>query len=110
MGVDVSVHTEIATLRSLCETHGVPVDAEWGPGKLLLELYEKTTEGTLWDPVFVIDYPAEVSPLSRTHRDDPALVERFEGIVVGRELCNGFSELTDPDEQRRRFTEQAAST
>jgi len=73
-----------------------------------LELYEKTTEATLWDPVFVTDYPAEVSPLSRTHRCDPALVERFEGIVVGRELCNGFSELTDPDEQRRRFESQAA--
>lgn len=108
LGVDVSVHTDAATLRTLCERHDIPTEESWGPGKLLLELYEKTTEGRLWDPVFVTDYPAEVSPLSRPHRDDPDLVERFEGIVVGRELCNGFSELTDPDEQRRRFEAQAA--
>jgi len=86
----------------------VPWKDSYGPGKLLLELYEKTTEHTLWDPTFVTDYPAEVSPLSRRHRDDPDLTERFEGIVVGRELCNGFSELTDPDDQRGRFEDQAA--
>ena len=108
IGHDVSVHTDRVELQGLCADNGVPFEAEWGPGKLLLELYEKTTEGDLWDPVFVTDYPAEVSPLSRPHREDPELVERFEGIVVGRELCNGFSELTDPDEQRRRFVEQAA--
>ena len=108
VGTAVSVHTPADELRTICDDHGVPYEASWGQGKLLLEIYEKTTEHDLWDPVFVTDYPAEVSPLSRTHRDDPALVERFEGIVVGRELCNGFSELTDPDEQRRRFSEQAA--
>ncbi|MGI9576960.1 MAG: lysine--tRNA ligase [Microthrixaceae bacterium] len=108
VGSEVSVHTAAAELRELCDTHGVPHEDSWGSGKLLLELYEKTTEHELWDPVFVTDYPAEVSPLSRAHRDDPELVERFEGIVVGRELCNGFSELTDPDEQRRRFADQAA--
>ena len=108
VGADVSVHTPVEELRTHCDTHDVPWEDAWGPGKLLLELYEKTTEHTLWDPVFVVDYPAEVSPLSRAHREDPALVERFEGIVVGRELCNGFSELTDPVEQARRFGEQAA--
>ncbi len=107
VGEDISVHTPIARLRELCDDHGVPWKESYGPGKLLLELYEKTTEHTLWDPTFVIDYPAEVSPLSRRHRDDPELVERFEAIVVGRELCNGFSELTDPDDQRGRFEDQA---
>jgi lysyl-tRNA synthetase class 2 len=108
VGEAVSVHTDPARLRALCDDHGVPWKEAWGPGKLLLELYEKTTEHDLWHPTFVVDYPAEVSPLSRTHRDDPLLVERFECIVVGRELCNGFSELTDPDEQRARFEAQAA--
>ena len=80
----------------------------WGPGKILLEIYEKTTEPELWGPVFVIDYPAEVSPLARRHRDGPELVERYEPVVAGRELGNGFTELIDPDDQRARFEEQAA--
>jgi lysyl-tRNA synthetase, class II len=107
IGVRVEVTTPIDEVRALCDEHGVPFKDEWGAGKLLLEIYEKTTEGTLWDPVFVIDYPAEVSPLSRRHREVDGLVERFEAIVGGRELCNGFSELTDPDDQRSRFEDQA---
>lgn len=108
IGSDVSIHTPIEQLRELCDAHEVPWKDSYGTGKLLLELYEKTTEHTLWDPTFVIDYPTEVSPLSRAHRLEEGLVERFEGIVIGRELCNGFSELTDPVEQRERFEDQAA--
>jgi lysyl-tRNA synthetase class 2 len=108
VGQEVSVDTALDELRTLCDRHGVPWERSYGPGKLLLELYEKTTEHELWQPTFVIDYPEEVSPLSREHRDHPGLVERFECIVVGRELANGFSELTDPDVQRRRFEQQAA--
>ena len=81
----------------------------WGPGKLMLEIYEKTTESELWGPVFVTDYPKEVSPLARDHRSRPGYVERFEPIVAGRELGNAFSELVDPDEQRARFEAQAAA-
>lgn len=106
-GEEVGVGVPVDQLRKVCDAHGVPVSEKDGPGKLLLELYEKLVEPTLWDPTFVIGYPREVSPLSRAHRDDPELTERFEGIVAGRELCNGFSELVDPDEQRARFEEQA---
>ena len=108
VGDEVSVDTPVERLRELCDRHGVPTRPHYGPGKLLLELYEKTVEHTLWDPTFVMDYPKEVSPLSRGHREHPLLTERFEGIVAGRELCNGFSELVDPAEQRARFEDQVA--
>jgi lysyl-tRNA synthetase class 2 len=85
----------------------VAVEKSWGPGKLVLEIYEKTTEPRLWGPVFVMDYPKEVSPLARDHRSSPGMVERFEPVVAGRELGNAFSELTDPDEQRANFEAQA---
>ena len=106
-GVRVDVRTPIDDLRTVCREHGVDVDEAWGTGKLVLELYEKTTEPNLWGPVFVTDYPKEVSPLARDHRELPDTVERFEPIVAGRELGNAFSELTDPDEQRRRMEDQA---
>lgn len=109
IGVDVDVRTPVDELRKLCDAHDTPYKDGYGAGKLLLELYEKTVESTLWEPTFVTEYPKEVSPLSRVHRDDPLLTERFEGIVAGRELCNGFSELCDPDDQRARFEEQAAA-
>jgi lysyl-tRNA synthetase, class II len=107
IGEDVSVHSPRHELATALERAGAEVDASWGPGKLLLELYEKCVESELWGPVFVTEYPAEVSPLSRRHRDDPDLAERFEPIVAGRELGNAFSELVDPDDQRTRFEAQA---
>jgi len=106
-GFEVDLDTPTAELVRLAAGCGVAVEEHWGPGKLIVEIYEKTTEPLLWDPVFVMDHPKEVSPLARDHRSVPGLVERFEGIVAGRELCNAFSELCDPDEQRRTFEDQA---
>jgi lysyl-tRNA synthetase class 2 len=106
-GVEVDMATPIDELRKIAADAGIDAHAAWGPGKTLLEIYEKTTEANLWGPVFVTDYPKEVSPLARDHRAMPGLVERFEAIVAGRELCNAFSELVDPDEQRSRFEAQA---
>jgi len=107
IGVRVDVAMPMDELRHLCDEHEVHVEDDWGPGKLLLELYEKTTESNLWGPVFVTDYPKEVSPLARDHRELPGMVERFEPIVAGRELGNAFSELLDPAEQRARMEDQA---
>jgi lysyl-tRNA synthetase class 2 len=107
-GLTVEVGMPRAELVHAAKGVGIEVEEGWGPGKVLLEIYEKTTETDLWGPVFVIDYPAEVSPLARRHRDDPLLVERYEPVVAGRELGNGFTELIDPDDQRVRFEEQAA--
>jgi lysyl-tRNA synthetase, class II len=105
--VHVDVRMPVEDLRRIAEEHGVEVEDEYGAGKLVLEIYEKTTEAALWGPVFVTDYPKEVSPLARDHRELPDMVERFEPIVAGRELGNAFSELVDPDEQRARFEAQA---
>jgi len=87
---------------------GVAVPPAAGPGATLLEIYEQRVEGDLWDPTFVLDYPAEVTPLARRRQDDPRFVERFELIAAGREMANAFSELNDPIDQRRRFEDQAA--
>jgi len=106
--VEVDVAMSVDDLRRTADTLSVPTQQGWGPGKLVLEIYEKTTEHRLWGPVFVLDYPTEVSPLARDHRSRPGYVERFELIVAGRELANAFSELVDPDDQRSRFEAQAA--
>jgi lysyl-tRNA synthetase class 2 len=107
-GFTLDVRSPLEELAKVATEVGIEVEDGWGPGKILLEIYEKTTETELWGPVFVIDYPAEVSPLARRHRDAPELVERYEPVVAGRELGNGFTELIDPDDQRARFEEQAA--
>jgi lysyl-tRNA synthetase class 2 len=108
-GVRVDLDMPIEELRVIAKEQGVDVQPVWGPGKLILEIYEKTTEAELWGPIHVMDYPQEVSPLARPHRSRPGYVERFESIVAGRELANAFSELTDPDIQRATFEAQAAA-
>ena len=107
VGEDVSVHTPREHLATLLDERGVAVHPSWGAGRCLAELFEVTCEVDLWDPIFVTDFPVEVSPLARRRSDDPELTERFEAYAAGRELANGFSELNDPEDQRSRFEEQA---
>ena len=90
-------------LATIAERHDVPVDPGWSNGKIALELFEKLVEPTLIQPTFVCDFPREVSPLARPHRDDPRLTEHVDPVIGGMELGTGYSELTDPDEQRAKF-------
>jgi len=106
-GLDVHPSQPVDGLRAMCHDLDIKIEKAWGPGKLILEIYEKTTEHKIIEPTFVCDYPREVSPLAREHRGDPTLTERFELIVGGRELANAFSELNDPVDQLRRFEAQA---
>ena len=95
-------------LVGVCEKLGIPVKDSYGPGKLQIEIFEKTGEENLREPTFVTQYPIEVSPLSRKNDDDPFLADRFEFFVVGREIANGFSELNDSEDQAERFKAQVA--
>jgi len=87
--------------------HGAEVDPNESHGKLIDELFEATVQKDIIQPTFVIDYPIEISPLAKKHRSKAGLVERFEGFVLGREICNAFSELNDPIDQRERFANQS---
>ncbi len=95
-------------LLSVCEKLRLPVKPGYGIGKLQFEIFEKTVETNLKQPTFIIDYPLEISPLSRRKDADPFLTDRFEFYVGGREIANGFSELNDPEDQAERFKTQAA--
>jgi lysyl-tRNA synthetase class 2 len=90
-------------LRAIAERHGVPVDDVWGPGKIVVELFEKLVEDTIVEPTFICDFPREVSPLARPHRSNPELTEHFDLVIGGVELVTAFSELTDPLEQRAKL-------
>jgi len=105
-GIDPLSLRDPTYLRKICETLGIPVTAHDGPGKLQIEIFEKTAEHTFIDPTFVYAYPAEVSPLSRANDADPFLTDRFEFFLAGREIGNGFSELNDAEDQAARFRAQ----
>ncbi len=104
-GFDIAGKTE-EELRAACRELGVETDETMGKGKLIDAIFGERCEADLVQPTFVTDYPIEMSPLSKRHRDDPALTERFELFVNGKELCNAYSELNDPIDQLERFQEQ----
>ncbi len=105
-GTTVTIDTGREELREIATKHGIDVEPWWTAGHLIGELHDKVGEPSVVEPTIVYDYPIEISPLARAHRDDPRLVERFEPIIVGAEMGNAFSELNDPIDQRRRFDAQ----
>ena len=102
---DIDGKTE-SELKSWCESNGIDVDETMGKGKLIDEIFGEKCEGNYTQPTFIIDYPKEMSPLCKEHRENPELTERFELMVCGKEIANAYSELNDPIDQRARFEDQ----
>ena len=104
-GFDITGKTE-EELRAFAHSIGIAVDETMGKGKLIDEIFGEKCEGNFIQPTFITDYPKEMSPLTKEHRDNPELTERFELMVCGKEIANAYSELNDPIDQRERFEEQ----
>ena len=104
-GFDITGKSE-DELRAACKEMGIAVDATMGKGKLIDEIFGEKCEGNYIQPTFITDYPKEMSPLCKEHRDNPELTERFELMVCGKEIANAYSELNDPIDQRERFEAQ----
>lgn len=104
-GFDITGKSE-DELRAACKEMGIPVDKTMGKGKLIDEIFGEKCEGNYIQPTFITDYPKEMSPLCKEHRNNPELTERFELMVCGKEIANAYSELNDPIDQRERFEAQ----
>ena len=104
-GIDISGMDE-KQLRDVCKQLDIPTDETMGVGKLIDEIFGEKCEKHFIQPTFIIDYPIEMSPLTKRHRDNPRLTERFELMINGKEVANAYSELNDPIDQRERFEEQ----
>jgi lysyl-tRNA synthetase class 2 len=108
-GVQAEELADEARARALAGLLRVHVEPGYGLGKIITEIFEKTVEPKLIDPTFITEYPAEVSPLARRSDHDPFVTDRFELMIAGREIANGFSELNDPEDQAERFRAQVAA-
>jgi lysyl-tRNA synthetase class 2 len=107
LGEEIGSDTDVDDLRRLCAQSGIPIDPAWGRGQIVLEMYEHLLEDHTAEPTFYRDFPTDVSPLTRQHRNDPRLAERWDLVAFGKEIGTAYSELVDPVEQRRRLTEQS---
>ena len=99
----------VSDVRAVCSEHGVAFREGWGAGKLIFELYDKVLQPRMLGPVFICGYPVEASPLARHRSVDPVMADRFQLVIGGRELVNGYSELNVPEEQEERFRRETAA-
>ena len=106
LGETVTMDTPVEDLAAHAKKHGIEVKSDWGPGKIIAEIYDEIGEDSIVNPTFVCDYPVEVSPLAKRNEEDPRLTHRFELVIAGHEYANAFSELNDPVDQAERFARQ----
>ncbi|MDO5023521.1 lysine--tRNA ligase [Slackia piriformis] len=106
LGETVTMDTPVEELAAHAKKRGIEVKSDWGPGKIIAEIYDEIGEDSIVNPTFVCDYPVEVSPLAKRNEEDPRLTHRFELVIAGHEYANAFSELNDPVDQAERFARQ----